>query len=631
MTNTGARHNTLGMLYLAPLVFLAPLQDGTPLQPDRPAHVKLTYGLGGLASYSVDVPNDKYAMLVQLTGSTHNLDLDASFFHDEGYTENYYFADNPWYDRTLYIPITEPYGLVPGSWQIDVMVPEGFGRTLHFETAEAQLRVTFPEPLRAELHPNQIFEAELDVSNALRVILDTKALDADTEYLVEAYSPYADIDLFVAQPLLYQMTGVPAALEVTELNFESTILKGDLLKTCQVHVYGHFGSINRQQVPIRVRVRPVGQASESLVQSPHWPVTPLATDARRERALQAAVALFGHEASGSGSLISSTGLILTSAHVVPSPPTAVHAAATPEAFARQTLRGHYAGFPANLASAPMPQVGLQLLDYRTDLDLALLRIHSTLDGQPIDVPALNFVDVDPDPQLDLGAPLYSLGYPMTGGTGKFVSLTMGRGILAGRAQQRERASLKTDAPLHSGCSGGMLLNADWQLVGVPDMNIQDSNGAGGIGFGVPTEEVPASWLRLAKGAELESVLAQLGGGRLVGQQALSGDDVLGLAQDLVLVDALLLPADAAQATGARTLDREAATETLRARLPFSLGAFYAAALHEPQRATEIFSEARRVAGEAATHLPAADDRVAWAALWKRLKQDPSVWGAPRGQ
>lgn len=619
----GARHNTLWMLFFASLALLAPVQDAFPLSPERPAHIKLAYGLGGLASYLVDVPEDKYAMLVRLTDATHNLDLDASLIQEDAYTENYYFAPNPWYDRSLYIPITEPYGLVAGTWQIDVMVPDGFGQTLYLETAEAHLSVVFPEPKQAELLPNQIFEAELELANALRVILAPKNLDADTEYLVEAYSPFADIDLLVTQPLVYKFTGVPAALEVTELNYESTILKGDLLKTCQVHVYAHSGSINRQQVPIRVRVRPVGHASESLVQAPHWPVEPLALEARRERALQAAVAIFGNEASGSGSLISSTGLILTSAHVVPSPSTAVQPAAIPEEYARRTLRGHFAGFPTDLANAPMPEVGLQLLDYRTDLDLALLRIHSTLDGLPIDVPALNYVEINRVTPLELGAPLYSLGYPMTGGTGKFVSLTLGRGILAGRAQQLERASLKTDAPLHSGCSGGMLLNDDWQLVGVPDMNIQDSNGAGGIGFGIPVQEIPESWMRLIKSQDLEAVLAQLGGGRLVGHQALPGDDALALAQDLVLVDALLLGADTDyEGSSAASIQ---ATEILRARLPFSLGAFHAAALHEPARATEFFGEARRIAGDLAAQLPAQDDRAGWAALWKQLKRDPKFW------
>lgn len=610
---------------------LAPLQSSAKLLPDLPQRFLVDYDFGELQSFWVDVPEDAFAMHVELENPTHPLDLDASWVPDGEYTDHYYWAEDSWYDRSLYIPVTEPFGLMPGRWELDVMVPEDAPMGFETESAEATIRVSFPEPLRGTFREGEVFEATLDRSCALRTILLPEGeLDGITEYLVEAYSPAADIDLYVANPLTMRVFGLPSALEYGEMNYERTVLTGDVLKSCEVHVFAHSGSINRPSVPVRVRFTPLPAANAThpptLVDPPHLPAQLGPAASPQERAAEAALSVFGPMMSGSGSLIGAQGLVLTSAHVIFAPTDCTQPRATRADFEAHTLRGHFAGLPVEPGRAPMPQIGLQLLDYRPDLDLALLRFHGTLDGRPLELPDMDPIPLGDSVALALGDTLFTLGYPMTGGTGKFVSLTLGRGIVSGRAQQLGIASLKTDAPLHSGTSGGLVLNDRWELVGVPDMNIQDHNGAGGIGFAVPIEEIPASWRRLRDAGPLEPIVASLSNGSLVGVQPFLGDDALGLALDLESLAVALgdLDRKASHARPAASPEALRAEAALAQRLPESLGAVVAFARHTPERAADAFALARRIAPGA--DLPASDAVGPWRMFWDELIADPRAWG-----
>lgn len=612
------------------LLFTAPLQHA--LEPGVPHSVELPYTTGELESFTIDVPSTARAMYVRLENGTHDLDLDASWIPEGEYTDHYYFAENTWFERSLYIPVTEPNGLAEGRWQLDVMVPESalvFGVP---EVASAELTVAFPDPFEGALALDEIAEVHLSRSNALRAIFSVpQDLDRDREYRIEAYSPVADIDLVIGNHGMLNILGIPAALEFGALNYESTTLTGGVLRVAEVHVFAHSGSINAAEIPVRVRLTPVadGTLPPSLVGPIDWPT--LAENASpMERALASTVALYGKKVSGSGSLIGANGLILTSAHVVFAPENASQPRGSAADFEASSMVGMFAGFTRELDRAPMPQVGLQLLDYRRDADLALLRVHTTFDGRPLaaqELPELPAVPLGDSLAAQLGDPLFTLGFPMTGGTGKFVSLTLGRGIIAGFAQQLGFASLKTDAALHAGVSGGLMLDAAWNLIGVPDMNITDENGAGGIGFAIPVHEVPASWQRLIQ-ADLDAVVAQLSSGRLVGFEALSGDDALGLAQDLVELERLLEPLTRSTSHGGATPSHPHAEAALRARLPYSLGAFHALALHEPARATAVYAQARALAPNA--DLPSADDAQAWADLWASLRAAPAAWADRSG-
>jgi S1-C subfamily serine protease len=162
--------------------------------------------------------------------------------------------------------------------------------------------------------------------------------------------------------------------------------------------------------------------------------------------------------SGSGSLISADGLILTNAHVV------------------DDRGGEFSDLGvAVLLQADQPPELMYLaevaaVDYA--LDLAVLRLVSDLEGNPIQVD-LPFVQLGDSDAVAIGEGLKILGYPGIGGD----TITFTEGVVSGFTSERNvegRAWIKTDATIAGGNSGGMAANAEGELVGIPT---QASSGA----------------------------------------------------------------------------------------------------------------------------------------------------------
>jgi hypothetical protein len=106
------------------------------------------------------------------------------------------------------------------------------------------------------------------------------------------------------------------------------------------------------------------------------------------------------------------------------------------------------------------------VDY--ELDLAVIKIVSDLDGKPIDTKqlALDHVLAGDSDLLELGDLIRILGYPGIGGE----TITFTEGSVSGFTRVRGvdgRAWIKTDATIAGGNSGGLAANADGQIIGVP--------------------------------------------------------------------------------------------------------------------------------------------------------------------
>jgi S1-C subfamily serine protease len=159
--------------------------------------------------------------------------------------------------------------------------------------------------------------------------------------------------------------------------------------------------------------------------------------------------------SGSGTIVTQDGLILTNAHVV-----------LPDKF-----------FPVDALlisiteaadQDPVAQYYAEVVQADWQLDLAVLRIVSDLNENPVDpvglkLPAVPIGDSD---LLDLGAPLLILGYPGIGGG----TITLTRGEVSGFTgddQFGERAFIKTSAVITGGNSGGLVADAQGRLIAVP--------------------------------------------------------------------------------------------------------------------------------------------------------------------
>ena len=209
------------------------------------------------------------------------------------------------------------------------------------------------------------------------------------------------------------------------------------------------------------------------------PTLPQPSDPRA-RAVASVVEIVVGEGSGSGTIVSADGLVLTARHVV----------------------GEQAGDDADVVIA----VDLDPTNITRDLfrarvvrsdeglDIALLQIVSGLYGQPLPkgyrFPACP-VALDDPPHL--GDELVTIGFPEPAGTGTRAPVMYSRGVVSGFERERNGLRIKTDAFVASGSSGGAALDARYRLVGVPVFTMSDSDRTALLGFLVPVTELPREW------------------------------------------------------------------------------------------------------------------------------------------
>lgn len=159
--------------------------------------------------------------------------------------------------------------------------------------------------------------------------------------------------------------------------------------------------------------------------------------------------------TGSGTIISADGLILTNAHVVlPDRYFPVDALVVAQTLSQDSI--------------PEPKFYAEVLQADAALDIAVIHITSDYDGNPVDAASLNLphVTLGNSDLLNLGDPLTILGYPGIGGD----TVTLTRGEVSGFTSQPDygqRAFIKTSATIAGGNSGGLAVDALGELIGVP--------------------------------------------------------------------------------------------------------------------------------------------------------------------
>jgi serine protease Do len=165
---------------------------------------------------------------------------------------------------------------------------------------------------------------------------------------------------------------------------------------------------------------------------------------------------------GSGSIISPDGLILTNCHV-----------ANPGAM----------GYPQEIwpdvlivelvdreDTPPVPTYLAEVMAFDPILDLAVIKITTTMDGTPLRASDLNlpYAPVGNSDALQFGDPVYIFGFPSIGGD----TITFSTGNVSGFDTEEpigNRAWIKTDATISGGNSGGLASNNKAEIIGVPTM------------------------------------------------------------------------------------------------------------------------------------------------------------------
>jgi hypothetical protein len=162
---------------------------------------------------------------------------------------------------------------------------------------------------------------------------------------------------------------------------------------------------------------------------------------------------------GSGTIISSTGMILTNAHVA-SPASQGEPDIEPDALV--------IGIIDQEDKPPVFSYIAKVKAVDGFLDLGVIQITTTLDGTKVDPNSLNlpFVKLGNSDDLHVGDPIDVIGFPVIGGE----TITFTTGNVSGFTQEAnlgDRAWIKTDAAISGGNSGGLGASAAGFIIGVP--------------------------------------------------------------------------------------------------------------------------------------------------------------------
>lgn len=158
--------------------------------------------------------------------------------------------------------------------------------------------------------------------------------------------------------------------------------------------------------------------------------------------------------SGSGSILTTEGYILTNHHVI----------MDPESGQLYNQLGHIwiATSSADLKEPAQVKYLAKVVDYNQSLDLALLKITSTKSGEALPENLnLTTLPIGNSEYVEIGQELSIIGFPGLGGD----SVTFTKGTVAGFITND--SWVKTDAEINFGNSGGAAINQAGELVGVP--------------------------------------------------------------------------------------------------------------------------------------------------------------------
>ncbi len=226
---------------------------------------------------------------------------------------------------------------------------------------------------------------------------------------------------------------------------------------------------------------PTPRAEPTPVAEITTPTTPSQSAAEaRQRALRAAVIVYtpveGEQdkfSTGSGSLLTSAGYILTNFHVIGD--------VDKGEYYNQEGRAFIGLNWDDPEGTPNTFYQAEIAEADQGLDLALLHVIATKEGN--DLPAdLEFptLPVGDSDTVAIGDELIAIGFPGLGG--ETVTLTRGTvsGFLTDEAG-RSRGWIKTDAEINPGNSGGMAINDRGELIGVPTIVVSGEKVTGKIG------------------------------------------------------------------------------------------------------------------------------------------------------
>jgi serine protease Do len=173
--------------------------------------------------------------------------------------------------------------------------------------------------------------------------------------------------------------------------------------------------------------------------------------------------------SGSGFFVDESEYVVTNAHVVDG---------AQEVWVQRASPPPPAPGEASILRESGRHLRASVVGIDRETDVALLKVPGSR------YPTLSFGNSD---RLHRGQVVFAFGGPMG------LENTMTMGIVSATARQFEEGDpmiyVQTDAPINPGSSGGPLVNAEGEVVGLNTLNVTKSGGSQGLGFAGPSNIV----------------------------------------------------------------------------------------------------------------------------------------------
>ncbi|TWG92323.1 putative serine protease PepD [Nocardioides sp. J9] len=179
---------------------------------------------------------------------------------------------------------------------------------------------------------------------------------------------------------------------------------------------------------------------------------------------------------GSGSIIREDGLILTNAHVAaPASPGLSEQYSGPTIEDPEYLLIHLTDGMTDMNSEPTYRA--RVVEADGLLDVAVIQVYANADGSDLDDEVdLPTVPVGTSAELRAGDDVTVLGFPAVARSEDSITVTTGVvSTIINDPELGPRSELDTDARIAPGNSGGMAINNDAELIGIPTALLSDLN------------------------------------------------------------------------------------------------------------------------------------------------------------
>jgi S1-C subfamily serine protease len=180
-------------------------------------------------------------------------------------------------------------------------------------------------------------------------------------------------------------------------------------------------------------------------------------------------------ASGSGTMVTSTGLIFTNSHVI------------------EGGSDFMIGLLEDMRELPVPSYFASLIFESRDIDFAILQIDRDENGRELDPEDLNLPHVEFNTEeVNYGQEIYILGFPDIGDG--YLVLTLGNITTIENGElgnTRLPIWYRTDAEMSSGNSGGLVVNGAGEYVGIPTWVRKGEQTVGQLGGILPYPAIKA--------------------------------------------------------------------------------------------------------------------------------------------